>query len=267
MSIVNQLCRQLTGISIPCDLEQYLVDYIKTFNGNDKVFKLLNIIDCKFKDQFCDNLCDMTIKQLHVVRKEMDIRPCNIVGTGVKGNVRREDLIRGITGRYLDTKYEQKFREFTDDNIFSPKKYRYKKTKEFYTYTQMKVRLEEFKSQFITEQTKNHICMIRMIQEDSGIRSNHAELYIKELIGGDYQKHDKECCDERRNYHRIKHKKFEGQMLVPDLGGDFAFKVKINLPEIYETRNQSLYNTFFNMGLISWRLNRVSLGDRYYCFK
>ena len=260
MSIINQLCQQLTGINIPCDLEKFLIDYIKTFNGNGKVFKLLNIIDCKFNDLFCDNLYGMTIKQLTQVRIQMDVRPCNIVGTGVKGNVRREDLIRGLIGSYLDKKYEQKFREFNADSLFTKNLYHYKGRKEFYTYNQMKDRMIEFKKQFITEQTKNHICMIRMIQEESGIRSNNAERYIKELEENDYNKHDKECREEKGNYHLVKHKK-----LAPHLVAK-CFKVKINLPEIYETRQLGLCNTYFNMILSNYRVNRIGYGDRYYCF-
>tara|TARA_R110000787_G_scaffold275311_2_gene383832 strand:- start:696 stop:1274 length:579 start_codon:yes stop_codon:yes gene_type:complete len=190
----------------------------------------------------------------------MDVRPCNIVGTGVNGNIRREDLISGLIGSYLDKKYEKKFRQFTDDSLFTKNLYRYKKTKEFYTHSQMIIRLDEFKKQFITEQTKNHICMIRMIQEESGIRSNNAENYIKELENYDYYKHDKECREEKGNYHMIKHKK-----LAPHLV-DKCYKVKIYLPELYETRNLDLTNTYFGMGLSSYRVNRIGYGYRYYCF-
>tara|TARA_R110000823_G_scaffold283620_5_gene401790 strand:+ start:244 stop:1026 length:783 start_codon:yes stop_codon:yes gene_type:complete len=250
MSIINQLCRQKTGMSMPCDLEKVLVDYIKTFNGNDKVFKLLNIIDCKFKDQFCDDLYGMTVKQLNVVRKEMRIRPCNIVGTGVKDSVLRCDLIDGLMGIYLDKKYEKNFEEFSGDSIFNQDKYRYGNTRQFYTCKQMRERMEEFKKKFITEQTENHICMIRMIQEESGVRSNNAELYINELKVKDYREHDSIINDERRKYMSYRHK-------IPQ-GWAEMDKIKIYLPELYASLGQR-YLLNVNVRLKDWRISKTGM--------
>ena len=43
MSLISQLFRQLTSIDCPPDIERELIDYIKTFNGNIKIHRLLNI--------------------------------------------------------------------------------------------------------------------------------------------------------------------------------------------------------------------------------
>jgi hypothetical protein len=255
MSIINQLCRQKTGIDIPDDIEKCLIDYIKTFNGNGKVFKLLNIIDCKFKNQFCESLNGMTVKELNGVRKQNDIRPCELVGTGKNCNVGREDLIRGITGRYLDQKYTTNFREFVKDSLYCGERYRYGKTEKYYTSTQMSKRMTDFKSAFITQETRDNIKTIRMIQEKTGVHSNNAELYINELLSNDYNKHYTECLEEKRKYKYINYR-----------GHD---RVKINLPELYETRPKSGYMT------TSYKLNEYrvkkkhqfySYTDKYYCF-
>ena len=230
MSLINQLSRQLTGLNIPCDLERCLIDYIKTFNANNKVFKLLNIIDCKFHDAFCRSLTDINVKQLNSVRREMNIRTCDIIGSGKNMNVRREDLIRGITGRYLDEKYEEKFNRFCDDNLFSNiKRFRYKKTRKFYKQYDMKENLDEFKQQFITDETNIAIDTIKAIQEKTGVRSNNAELYIKELKENDCYKNTRVFNEEKNSYKIVAKKRFP-------LRGRPCGKVKIYIPELYDTR-------------------------------
>ena len=238
MSIINQLSRQLIGLNIPDELERYLIDYIKTFNANNKVFKLLNIIDCKFHDGFCRSLTDMNVKQLHSVRRDMDIRTCDIIGSGKNMNVRREDLIRGITGRYLDEKCEEKFIRFNNDNLFNNKKrFRYKKTRKFYTQYEKSCNLDKFKKEFITDETKIAIDTIKAIQEKTGVRSNNAELYIKELKDNDCYKNTTILNEEQNSYKLVK------QVIFPAGTPFFRWeRVHIYIPELYNTRWKTGYS-------------------------
>tara|TARA_R110001592_G_scaffold135978_1_gene352639 strand:+ start:637 stop:1575 length:939 start_codon:yes stop_codon:yes gene_type:complete len=72
MSLISQLFRQLTSIDCPPDIERELIDYIKTFNGNVKIHRLLNIFSNTVADDVYVKCMKMKLPELKQYSKLYD---------------------------------------------------------------------------------------------------------------------------------------------------------------------------------------------------
>jgi len=94
MSLISQLFRQLTSIDCPPDIERELIDYIKTFNGNAKIHKLLNIFSNTVADDEYVKCMKMKLPELKQYSKLYDnnrFQVSSFSSSGSTGGVIKRD--------------------------------------------------------------------------------------------------------------------------------------------------------------------------------
>jgi len=94
MSLISQLFRQLTKVDCPPDIERELIDYIKTFNGNAKIHKLLNIFSNSIADDEYVKCMKMKLPELKQYSKSYNnnrFQVSSFSSSGSTGGVIKRD--------------------------------------------------------------------------------------------------------------------------------------------------------------------------------
>ncbi len=94
MSLISQLFRQLTKVDCPPDIERELIDYIKTFNGNIKIHRLLNIFSNSVADDEYVKCMKMKLPELKQYSKLYDnnrFQVSSFSSSGSTGGVIKRD--------------------------------------------------------------------------------------------------------------------------------------------------------------------------------
>jgi len=126
MSLISQLFRQLTSIDCPPDIERELIDYIKTFNGNAKIHKLLNIFNNTIADDEYVKCMEMKLPELKEYSRNAHnnrFRVSTFSTSGSRGGVVKVDYAYGCAYTKICSYAEEKANVLRDDILFNQQRF------------------------------------------------------------------------------------------------------------------------------------------------
>jgi hypothetical protein len=154
MSLISQLFRQLTKTDCPPEIETELIDYIKTFNGNAKIHKLLNIFNNTIADDEYVKCMKMKLPELKQYSKlyvNNRIRVSTFSSSGSTGGVIKRDYAYSCSYTKIFNYIEEKAKELMCDIMFNQDR--------FYDYQQDKVISIQEKQEIMVE------CITPLLEE------------------------------------------------------------------------------------------------------